>query len=344
MKLHGKTAKKNLLLLSLLFVPLFAFCRDITVMTFNIAHNSSYKKQHREEWINAIAEVARDNGADIILLQEVPVELQSGFAKHYYGDIEIHFKRPKRRTILDEIRMELGENWSFFSTADYLLHDGITVDGVSYSGGDMAQNNAIFYDGSVLSAEDLSDSLGFRSFPACRYRFNKNNVQAARFTVLPEEGEEDVHFVISNVHLTSKNSIEKRDWDLHTLYDMLLNEYGGEISDEPVMAGGDFNTNRDEFTRKGFSGYIVDGRTSPRTTLSTAKPGFRYVNDYDHFVYNTAMMEHVKKPAERASVGNGGNNFEKAGSVEIAGIVSASSGEFREKISDHVPLIIVLEF
>ena len=330
--------KKLTLIAAFFLTASLAFCEKITILSYNIAHNSSYKKEHYEEWMEGIGEIVRQNEADIVLLQEVPIAMKKGFVTRFYGDVELHFKLPQKKTILDDIARELGPGWKSISTAFYLLHDGVTIDGTAFSGGDMSQNNAIFYNSQKVSAEDLSDPLGFTIFPECDYRFNKNNVQAARFT----SGEST--FILVNVHLQSKNSIEKRDRDLLTLADMLLNEFGGEISDEPVIAGGDFNTRRKEFASLDFESYVIDGKSSPKTTLSIRDSGFAYANDYDHFVYNPAMVEKVKTPTVRARIGNAGRNLEKENSIIIAGVECTSSKELRNRLSDHVPIMIVVEF
>lgn len=330
--------RKFTLIATLFLVASLAFCEKISILSYNIAHNSSYKKEHYEEWMKAIGEVAKNNNADIILMQEVPIAMKKGFVTRFYGDVELRFKTPQKTTILDDIAQELGPEWKSISTATYLLHNGVTIDGTDFSGGDMSQNNAIFYNAQKFSTEDLSDFLGFTIFPEGDYLFNKNNVQAVRFT----SGSNT--FILVNVHLQSKNSIEKRDWDLMTLSDMLLNEFGGEISDEPVIAGGDFNTRRREFASLGFESYIIDGKSSPKTTLGIRESGFAYANDYDHFVYNMAAAEKIKTPTVRARIGNARRNLEKETSIIIAGVECTSSKELRNRLSDHVPIMLVLEF
>lgn len=331
--------KRFACLVFLIFSSVFVFAAEIRVLSFNIAHNSAYKKEHRDEWLSQIAEIVHENEADIVLLQEVPVELNKGFVKKYYGDVELHFKTPKERTILNELSEKLGDSWDFSSTAAYLLHDGVSIDGVDFSGGDMSQNNAVFFDSNRFSAEDMASVLGFTDFPDCDYRFNKNSVQVIRFTEL----ESEKTFVIANVHLQSKNAIEKRNSDLENLSDMLLNEFGGEISDEPIAVGGDFNTSRKEFESVGFFLYFVDGKTSPKTTLSTSAEKFKYANDFDHFVYNQAMKIVITKETMRAKLGNAVTNLEKVKSVTIFGKEFFSSKDFRERLSDHVPIIMAFE-
>ncbi len=330
--------KKILIALLIFFSTTLAFCEKLTILSYNIAHNNSYKKEHYEQWMASLGEIARTNGADIILMQEVPVAMKKGFVTRFYGDVELHFKIPQKKTILDDIASELGPEWKSISTSIYLLHNGVTIDGIAFSSGDMSQNNAIFYNSQKVSATDLSEELGFNAFPDCDYRFNKNNVQVVRFLI----GEESL--VLVNVHLQSKNSIEKRNWDLTVLYDMLLNEFGGEISDEPVIAGGDFNTRRKEFESLGFDTYIVDGKSSPKTTLAIRDSGFSYANDYDHFIYNEAASEKIKTSTVRAHIGNSGRNLEKESSIIIAGEEYKSSKEIRDRLSDHVPIMIVLDF
>lgn len=335
-----KKIRKWTLTFVLMIFSALLFAEEISLMSFNIAHNSAYKKEHRDEWISQIAEIVKDNNAQIVLLQEVPLELKRGFVKKYYGDIEVHFKAPQPRTILNDIADELGKSWKFFSTATYLLHDKIVVDGIEISAGDMSQNNAILYDSSKFIAEDMADTLGFTSFPDCDYRFNKNNLQVVRFTDLSTKKT----FVIGNVHLQSKNSVEKRNLDLENLADMMLNEFGGELSDEPIVMGGDFNTNRWEFDDMGFFMYFVDGGSSPKTTLSTSKDRFKYANDFDHFIYNQAMKSIVVHPTARAIMGDGGRNLEKVKTLVIFGKEFKSAQDLRERLSDHVPVVISFDF
>ncbi|MBQ2529183.1 MAG: endonuclease/exonuclease/phosphatase family protein [Treponema sp.] len=335
-----KCGKKSLCLLFFAFFSIFVFADEITLLSFNIAHNSAYKKEHRDEWISQISEIIHDNSADIVLLQEVPIELKRGFIKKLYGDVELHFKTPEKRTILNELSEKIGQGWAFCSTAEYLLHDGVNIDGVSISGGDMSQNNAVFYDSNRFSVEDLADELGFTDFPNGDYLFNKNSVQVLRFT----EIDTGKSFIIVNVHLQSKNSIEKRNADLENLSDMLLNEFGGELTDEPIAVGGDFNTKRVEFDDVGFLMYFIDGKSSPKTTLSTSAEKFKYANDFDHFVYNQAMKSILTKDMSRAKLGDSGTNLEKVKTVVIFGKKFKSSKELRERLSDHVPIIMSFDF
>ncbi len=335
--------KKLFFILLFSTVGLFLWAQEITIMSYNIAHNNVYKKANYDEWIEQICTLINGNRADIVLLQEVPVAMEKGFESHLYGDVEIHFKRPQEHTILDDIHNVLGENWAYLSTANYLLHSGVNIDGVEYSGGDMAQNNAVFYNTEKTFAQDMADELGFTKFPDCEYRFNKNNVQVLHFSVADDDGNVS-YFIVSNVHLQSKNSIEKRNSDLQNLEDLLLNEFGGELFDVPIIVGGDFNTSRDEFDLVGFNGYIIDGGSSPKTTLSTTGDRFKYANDYDHFVYNVAMMKKIKTGTRRAVFGESGTNLEKEKSFVLNGIEFKSSKDIREKLSDHVPIVLTLEF
>lgn len=336
----GRIIKRAITFAVVSFISIFIFAEEITVLSFNIAHNSAYKKEHRKEWISQISEIVNSNNADIVLLQEIPLELKRGFVKKYYGDVELHFKVPEKRTILNEIAESLGENWQFFSTATYLLHGGVKIDGIDISGGDMSQNNAILYKANRFSAEDMAKEFGFTRFPDCDYRFNKNNVQIVQFC----EMETGKSFVVSNVHLQSKNAIEKRNSDLENLADLLLNEFGGEIGDEPIIVGGDFNTNRWEFDEMGFFLYFVDGKESPKTTLSTVKDRIKYANDFDHFVYNLALKKFLTSEMNRAVLGNSGTDLEKVKSVVISGKKFNSAQEIRERLSDHVPIVISFDF
>lgn len=331
--------KKIISFLILALISVFVFAEEITILSFNIAHNSSYKKENKEEWLNQLAQIICENSADIVLLQEVPLELKKGLVKKFYGDVELHFRTPQDRTFLNQLAEKLGSNWNFFSTAAYLLHDGVVIDGTSFSGGDMGQNNAVLYDSQKFSAEDLADKLGFTNFPDCDYRFNKNNLQVVRFF----EKESGHFFVVSNVHLQSKNNIEKRNSDLENLADMLLNEFGGELSDEPIIVAGDFNTSRREFENAGFYFYIIDGKSSPKTTLSTNSNRFKYANDYDHFVYNSAMQSILVAETRRAKLG-GITNLEKADSIELYAKEFRSSKDLRDRLSDHVPILLVFDF
>lgn len=335
--------KKLFLILIFSVLGFYLWAQEITIMSYNIAHNNAYKKANYEEWINQICTLIKGNSADIVLLQEVPVVVEKGFVSHEYQGIEIHFKKPQTHTILDDIKEGLGEEWEYLSTAEYLLHTGVTVDGVDYSGGDMAQNNAVFYNTEKALALDMADELGFTRFPDCDYRFNKNNIQVLYFSSENENGEV-TYFIVSNVHLQSKNSMEKRNSDLQNLEDLLLNEFGGELFDLPILVGGDFNTTRDEFGLIGFDGYIIDGGSSPKTTLSTKADKFKYANDFDHFVYNPALMKKIKNATRRAVFGDSGRNLEKENSFVLNGVEFKSSQDIREKLSDHVPIVLTVEF
>ncbi|MBE6344747.1 MAG: hypothetical protein E7063_03530 [Spirochaetaceae bacterium] len=313
-----------------LLVTFFVVAEEITILSFNIKGTSTSNRQGNTEWLNDICNIISNSQADIVLLQEVCIELEK------IPETKV-FKRGKKDNLLDDMVKILGcENWCHLSTADYGLRANVSVNGIEYSSGDKTQNNAILYNSAKVQAFDYAEILGFSNFDG-NFLFNKNTVQFIEFSLVNQE---ETKFFVVNVHLPY-NNLEKRFHDLETLESLFAKykHYNG------VIIGGDFNLHRSELTGRNFD--YVDGHDSwyydknfgLKTTVGKSEDGFSLVNDYDHFVYSSKI--NVKSKMRRCfSLSN--QDFYKQ--VVIGEKTYTNSAEFNNKVSDHCPIIMVLEF
>ena len=316
--------KRLLSAIFVLFFCLLSSVANIRLLSFNIAHGKRQGAEGYEEWINTISDVIKGEKADIVFLQEVPIELVK--------TSEPLFKKARKNNILDDFSKILGSGWCYFSTADYMIRRSVERDGESYIYGDMNQNNAILYNSQKVLGKDLADRLGFTKFDG-KYLFDKNNVQAVEFRVSGNEGEK---FVAINIHAPF-NNLEHRSRDLA----MLERLYASFKLKSGVVIAGDFNTARKELLGRNFD--FVDGEDSffsdrsfgLKTSISSKGDNITLANDYDHFIYSRKIT--IKKSMRRAFV----NGKESTLDVYVIGNREFfNSTELKKKVSDHLPIVI----
>ena len=313
--------------LILIFFSNAVYAEKITLLSLNIGAKgrTAYK----------IADMIDESGADIVFLQEVWV------------------KDPENAA-LNRMLKRLGDDWDFVTSSSYALMEMRYVGEESYKTGGYAQNNAIVYNRKKLVLTDLADEVGFTDFDG-DYLFDKNNVQLVEFKLNNKKSK----LYAINVHLPY-NDYQHRIRDLETLEKL----YAKYKHSSALVIAGDFNLNRSALTVRNFD--FVDGSkrwfSDPNygiaTTVSPSKKsGVFFVNDYDHFICNkkTKVVEEMhrafaggKNDSARKtdSDGRGDSSSGRGKSCEelIFGKESFSSGsDYREAISDHVPIMITIE-
>ena len=316
--------KKVFLFNLLVFLCSFGiFAKELTVMSFNVQGHGPGSSEHdfgNAKWKNQIAAVIKQSGASIVLLQEVRLNSEN--------DINP----------LIEILNGKGGKWKSTTSVKYAT--------CSYD-----LNNAVLYDEkNVLLVNDLSKKLNFRAYKYdqdnnvaddCRtYQFDKNNEQVLEFS-FPKNSAQT--FYVVNVHAPGPGSQElrKEKEQLENLY--------RHYKRKPIIIAGDFNMRRREFVpSSAFGDAIVDGDSgmyadanSLRTTLSTAGMKISLANDYDHFIVSrnslfnvSEQMHHVFSPRKKESYD----------SIKIGGTTYKSTEEYKQGVSDHLPIMMKLNF
>ena len=301
-----------------------AAAAEITLMSFNLAHLKRQGAEGYDEWAKTVCAVIKEAKADVVLLQEVPIELEK--------TANPLFKRAKKNNVLDDFAKMLGSGWLYCSTANYAIRKNMEVGGESYVYCDMNQNNAMLYDSKKVLARDLAEQVGFAKFDG-KYLFDKNNVQAVEFRV---SGAESEKFVAINIHAPF-NNLEHRSRDLATLEKL----YASLKMRSAVIIAGDFNTPRKELKTRNFDG--VDGEDSffsdrnfgLKTTLSSKGEGIALANDYDHFIYSKKV--NVVKSMRRAFVQG---KEARLDSYTVGERTFLTSAELKKSLSDHLPIVL----
>jgi endonuclease/exonuclease/phosphatase family metal-dependent hydrolase len=331
MKKHNNII--TLFFVFLLFSGNLLYAEKINLLSFNMGAKG--------RTANKIADMIAESGADIVFLQEVWV------------------KHPENAA-LNRMLKRLGNNWDFVTSSSYALMEMRYVGEESYKTGGYAQNNAIVYNRKKLVLANLADEVGFSDFSG-DYLFDKNNVQLVAFKLV--DGKEDrtsaYDLYAINVHLPY-NDYQHRIRDLETLEKL----YAKYKHNAALVIAGDFNLNRSALTVRNFD--FVDGSkrwySDPNygiaTTVSPSKKsGVFFVNDYDHFIYNrkTKVVEEMHRlfaggkndSARKTDFDGRGDSSSGRGKFceeLIFGNESFSSGsDYREAISDHVPIMITIE-
>lgn len=297
--------------LAVLTLAAAAFAERLTLLSFNMGG--------RNRTAAAVAAMIAESHADIAFLQEIWVSAPNNAA-------------------LSAMAAQLGDGrWDFATSSAYSLTEPRTARGETYKAGGNGQNNAILYDTTKVTLADLADEAGFTRFDG-DFLFDKNTVQLVRFSL---RGGTGAQFVAINVHLPYTDKAHRKR-DLRTL-ERLYARYkrtGG------IVIAGDFNTTRTELTARNFD--FVDGTDrwfSDRhfgiaTTLSTkGDDRIQFANDYDHFVYSKHIT--VADQMRRAFSDSRGKTVP---SIPFGATVYTSSTAYRKAVSDHVPIIITLEF
>lgn len=303
--------RRILALLAVLALAAAAYAERLTLLSFNMGG--------RNRTAAAVADMIAESHADIAFLQEIWVSAP-------------------QNTALKAMAAQLGDGrWDFATSSAYSLTGPKTARGESYKAGGNGQNNAILYDTTKVTLDDLADEAGFTRFDG-EFLFDKNTVQLVRFTL---RGGSRAQFVAVNVHLPYTDKVH-RARDLRTL-ERLYARYkrsGG------IVIAGDFNTRRTELTARNFD--FVDGTEqwfSDRhfgiaTTLSTkGDDRVQFANDYDHFVYSKPIT--VAAQMSRAFSDSRGKTVP---SLPFGTTIYTSSTAYRAAVSDHVPIVITLEF
>ncbi len=317
----------TLIFVFLLFSGNLLYAEKINLLSFNMGAKG--------RTANKIADMIDESEADIVFLQEVWV------------------KDPENAA-LNRMLKRLGDDWDFVTSSSYALMEMRYVGEESYKTGGYAQNNAIVYNRKKLVITDLADEVGFTDFDG-DYLFDKNNVQLVEFKLNNKKSK----LYAINVHLPY-NDYQHRIRDLETLEKL----YAKYKHSSALVIAGDFNLNRSALTVRNFD--FVDGTkrwfSDPNygiaTTVSPSKKsGVFFVNDYDHFICNkkTKVVEEMhrafaggKNDSARKTDSDGrGDSSSGRGKFceELRfGKESFSSGaDYREAISDHVPIMMTIE-
>ena len=249
---------------------------------------------------------------------------------------EVH-EKPVDSYAVRSLTKKLGKkNWKYFSTFFYSIKQSLDQDGERYKACPNNQNNAILYDSQKFFAKDLAADEGFINFDG-DFLFDKNNVQAVLFC----DKESEKEFLCVNVHLPY-NDTEHRYRDLRTLERL----YAKHKFERGVLIAGDFNISRKELTARNFdfvdgsNGWRSDRHMGLRTTLS-AKEGDRvaFSKDYDHFIFNKKIS--VVRETQRFFSEQNKNSCD---GFYFGDAFYSNSVDFRKNVSDHIPIMIVLEF
>lgn len=358
--------KKNIFIFFLLFIATCVFANDLTIMSFNIQGHAPDSNKHRkenEEWVELIIKIIKKSKAHLILLQEVPllkketnslVEIlvnklnEDSLSNLPYKIVEgIENSTTKKSpaiikpfiaNILKKIKefFPKNERWKYTTSVEYSISC-------------MDLNNAVLYNSKYLTLEkDLGKDLPFNFYKYeknqkhdnRRYKFHKNNQQFLAFSNSKQQ-----IFYIANVHFpspTEKNILLKERRQLEKFFSDYKMKY-------PIIIAGDFNMGRKELLRStNFKDAIIDGTTEryanswgQKTTVTQSVINIELANDYDHFIINknnffslSEQMHHVfskdkKEDYQKISIGR--KKYYKA-------------SKYRKEISDHIPIIIKLDF
>ena len=289
------------------------FAEKVTLLSFNMGA--------RNRTATEVATMIFVSGADIAFIQEIWVKSPQNAAL---------------KTMTAQLQRDSGSDWDFVTTSAYCLTEPQTVGEETYKSGGNGQNNAILYNKSKLSLTDLADDIGFTHFDG-DFLFDKNTVQLVRISLASAP---DHSAVGINVHLPYTDKAH-RARDLRTL-ERLYARYKLRTG---VIIAGDFNYHRKDLTKRNFD--FVDGterwfsdlNAGIPTTLSTKGDTFvQFANDYDHFIYSPGIT--VTTEMHRAFSDSNERTCERIlfGTTEYT-----SSVTFRKEVSDHVPIVMVIE-
>ncbi|MCR4819905.1 MAG: endonuclease/exonuclease/phosphatase family protein [Elusimicrobiales bacterium] len=294
-------------------------------MSFNIQGHGPGSSLHRagnKYWEDSIIGIVRQSGADIVLLQEIPLTSP-------HGNLASSFA--------NKLTSITGHAWK-------------SADSASYSLSSMELNNAVLYnDEKVSLIEDLARRIPFYMYQhkinnkKRKYNFIKNNEQILKFAL-----KEDVSnfFYLVNVHLPGPNDNEGQLSKEMREIEKLYADYKRNL---PMIIGGDFNTRRIDLIRgSNFSDGIIDGNDGQysdfwgqKTTISS--PNLNVVqlaNDYDHFIINKNYLFEISERMRPVFSKGKAENF---ANIKINNKIYRNSEEYKE-ISDHIPIIIKLDF
>ncbi len=289
------------------------FAEKVTLLSFNMGA--------RNRTATEVATMIFASGADIAFIQEIWVKSPQNTAL---------------KTMTAQLQRDSGSDWDFVTTSAYCLTEPQTVGEENYKTGGNGQNNAILYNKQKLRLTDLADDIGFTHFDG-DYLFDKNTVQLVRVSLAAAP---DHTAVGINVHLPYTDKAH-RARDLRTL-ERLYSRYKLRIG---VIIAGDFNYHRKDLTTRNFD--AVDGTERwysdrnvgiPTTLSSKATDAVVFANDYDHFIYSPGIT--VTTEMHRAF----SDTKEKViPSIPFGTTTYTNSIDYHKAVSDHVPIMLVLE-
>ena len=327
--------KKRSIIITFIFIGLFlggsgntVFAEKITLLSLNMGAKGRTAA--------LIADMIDESGADVVFLQEVWV-------------------KPPENAALNRMVGRLGKDWAFVTSSSYALMEMQYKGEETYKTGGYAQNNAILYNKKKLILTDFADALGFTDFNG-DYLFDKNNVQVVAFK-LAENQSSSYDLYAINVHLPY-NDYQHRMRDLETLEKL----YAKYKRSGALVIAGDFNLNRSVLTTRNFD--FVDGSErwfsdlnyGIATTVSPSNKDYViFVNDYDHFIYNRKLkpveemhraFSEERNAGTNASAGTG--SFYEARKrnsdlIRFGKNVYTRGVDYREAVSDHVPIMLTIE-
>lgn len=301
----------GILFFSILLLP--AFSETLNILSFNILGAKYNHTKENPVWMSNLAEIIKNNKADIVLLQEVP---------------QIYSEEIEHNSFADELINLLGEDWGYRSSA-------------SYSNCSYNLNNAILYRyRSVLILREIDNSS---------YDFKYKNVQMVEFTL---RNNYDKRFYVVNLHLPFDRAkisspTNEMKMEMESIKNLIYDRRF------PAVFGGDFNMSRREIIRETqFSNsvkYIIDGNSSIYndeqgllTTISTKETqGIKLSSGYDHFIVNNRFT--IKKEMRRGFSELQSNN-RNCSFITVGSRIYNNSESYKEYVSDHIPIIISLEF
>lgn len=306
--------KKYFLYLIFCFIFSFSiFAESFTIMSFNLLGAKRGHTKDNLEWINNLTEIITTSKADIVLLQEVPQRYPEEIEKNSFADV---------------LTTSLGSQWYYRTSAMY--------SNCSYN-----LNNAILYkDSSVLILREINNS---------EFDLKYKNVQMIEFSLRKEK---EKKFYVINLHLPfDRNNMTHPSNEMR----QELNAIKNLVYDRrfPIIFGGDFNMTRRELIREtqfSNSRYTIDGNGSLfydeqglLTTVSTSgdAKGIKLASDYDHFIVNNYFV--IKKDMRRVFT-NLGSNSRNCDKIQIGKNLYTSSVSFMDGVSDHLPIMIIVEY
>ncbi len=311
--------KKNFLISCLIF--LFAFCvsaKELAIMSFNIHGFGSVNNNfNNAEWTSQIAKVIKKSEASIVLLQEVRLDSKYDIEK-----------------LCSSVNRE-GGKWKAVTTYEYAVCN-------------KALHNAVLYDDSKVSLiYDHAKKLGFYDYfndqnNDCRkYKFFENRQQVLEFS-FPKNS--NTSFYVANVHAPGPENPKLNQEKVQ-----LERFYADYKSRKPIILGGDFNLSRIDFRSSAFTDAILDGDSgifsdfdSLRTTVSTnSKKGIELANGYDHFILKSNGLFKISEQMHHVFSSRPTRAYEK---IKIGSRTYKTSEEYRQNISDHLPIMIRLKF
>lgn len=305
-----------------IFINYFFYSETFTVMSFNILGDSSRHRANNTEWVNDIAEIIKTSNADIVLLQEAPVQSDS--------DIKGEFIRVLKDSLKDK---QPTKKWIGISTFNYLNKK------VKFT-----LNNAVLYNSEVfMTLGNGRYPINFQDSLFIKYKSKFNNFQVIQFAFKNNMSKK---FLIMNIHTYRQDP----KFDLEKIGN-IINDY---CNNQSFIIAGDFNMSirmMDETMRNyGNKKIYIDGNTNPvdykglKTTISTKCENNELflANDYDHFLYsgkikNIGVIHHVFSNIQLSSYPK---NYIKIGEKYY----NNKTRNFRSEISDHLPIVMTFEY